>query len=559
MFIDIVLNFIVLFIKYTLGYFYFFLAGRSFLILINKFFLKEEKLPKYILFTKREILYPIFGLVLVGNILVILNYWLALKSPLVYLVLLFLLIPNLYYLSFKLNINITFLLYYIFIPSILIISSSNITFNYDAGYYHLLHQNWLRESNLILGMVNIFWPFGMSSIYEYISAILWFDNSFIYLHFLNIIFIHFFYLFLSQNLIHPKYSHLKTASLFILIYSLLDNFGVEGGRNGFLYIQGVGKQDVSVGVLVAFISTVIIYSFISNTLQKIDYISLSLLSLFLFQIKVSSVIIFYIYLIFMYFIYKYKNYSIKTISFLHFPVLLMGIISLIKSYLTTGCLIFPLNLTCINSFDWYLPNSTIAFERITKHASIAYDFSMSFTDWLSYVGSFEYNKSVFINYLGSLFILLLIKYFLFKSDKRTLNFKLIVFSYLIFSFLYLVFFGPIPRYAIGLCITSISCLAFFIEKPIFEITKTFSYFLIFFSVLLLVRSTSYNSLLTNQELQLFDPRTNVEINEVIGFKTINENWVIPTDGDQCWANLECSMAKSNIIITENEYFKKAYK
>ena len=492
-------------------------------------------------------------------ILVILNYWLALKSPVVYLILLFLLIPNLYYLSFKLNIDITFLLFYIFIPSILIISSSNITFNYDAGYYHILHQNWLRESNLILGMVNIFWPFGMSSIYEYISAILWFDTSFIYLHFLNIIFIHFFYLFLSQNLIHPKYPHLKTASFFVLIYSLLDNFGVQGGRNGFLYIQGVGKQDIAVGILVAFISTAIIYSFISNTLEKIDYISLSLFSLFLFQIKVSSVIIFYIYLIFIYFIYKYKNYSVKTISFLHLPVLLMGIISLIKSYLTSGCLIFPLNLTCINSFDWYIPNSTIAFERITKNASIAYDFSMPFTDWVSYAGAFEYNRSIFINYLGSLFILLLIKYFLFKSDKRALNFKLIVFSYLIFSFLYLVFFGPIPRYAIGLYITSIICLAFFVEKPTFEITKTFSYFLTLLSALLLVRYSSYNSLLTNQESQLFDPRTNVEINEVIGFKAINENWVIPTDGDQCWANLECSMAKSNIIITEKEYFKKAYK
>ena len=38
-------------------------------------------------------------------------------------------------------------------------------------------------------------------------------------------------------------------------YSLLDNFGVQGGRNGFLYIQGVGKQDVAVGILVAFISS----------------------------------------------------------------------------------------------------------------------------------------------------------------------------------------------------------------------------------------------------------------------------------------------------------------
>ena len=63
---------------------------------------------------------------------------------------------------------------YIFIPGILLISSSDINFHYDAAYYHLNHQNWLRSSNLIIGTVNIFWPFGMSSIYEYISSMLWF-------------------------------------------------------------------------------------------------------------------------------------------------------------------------------------------------------------------------------------------------------------------------------------------------------------------------------------------------------------------------------------------------
>ena len=87
------------------------------------------------------------------------------------------------------------------IPSILIISSSTTNFHYDAGYYHLNHQNWLRESNLIIGMVNIFWPFGMSSINEYISAFFWFDSSFILLHFLTLFFIHFFFIWIvfSKN------------------------------------------------------------------------------------------------------------------------------------------------------------------------------------------------------------------------------------------------------------------------------------------------------------------------------------------------------------------------
>ena len=41
--------------------------------------------------------------------------------------------------------------------------------------------------------------------------------------------------------------------LFVLVFSILDNFGYGGGRNGFC-IQGVTKQDVTVGILFFLIS-----------------------------------------------------------------------------------------------------------------------------------------------------------------------------------------------------------------------------------------------------------------------------------------------------------------
>ena len=142
------------------------------------------------------------------------------------------------------------LFYYLIIPAILIISSYDTSWHYDAGYYHLNHQNWLRESNMILGTVNIFWAFGMSSVYEYISAILWIDKSFILIHFLTLIFIQTIYIFLIDNFRSSTYKDLKYVSFFLLIYSLIDNFGVNGGRNGFIYIQGVTKQDMPVGILI---------------------------------------------------------------------------------------------------------------------------------------------------------------------------------------------------------------------------------------------------------------------------------------------------------------------
>ena len=98
----------------------------------------------------------------------------------------------------------------------------------------------------------------MSSIYEYISAILWFDDIFLFLHYLNLIFIQFFFVSISENIISSKNNLLKNGSVLLLLFSILDNFGLGGGRNGFIYIQGIGKQDIPVAILFYFLSLMMI-------------------------------------------------------------------------------------------------------------------------------------------------------------------------------------------------------------------------------------------------------------------------------------------------------------
>ena len=171
-----------LYVRYVLIFLFFLLIGRSFVIVVNKYFFKNKNIPNQILQTAPSIVYPIIGLIFVGNILIFLNYFISLKSLIVWIVLILLISPNLLQLNildFKLKNFLTLnnFFYYIFIPGVLLISSSDINFHYDAAYYHLNHQNWLRETNLVIGMVNIFWPFGMSSIYEYISSIFWLKIS----------------------------------------------------------------------------------------------------------------------------------------------------------------------------------------------------------------------------------------------------------------------------------------------------------------------------------------------------------------------------------------------
>ena len=182
-----------------------------------------------------------------------------LKNTAVIFILFLSFLPNLLNLQ-KLNINLNFsnLIGYIFVPSILVISSFNTGWHYDAGFYHLNQQNWLRNSEMILGMVNIYWAFGMSSIAEYISSILWFDGEFVNLHYLNLMYIFSFYNILIRDLFSKK-QIVRNSSLMLLLFSIFDNFGFNGGRNGFIYIQGVGKQDVSVAILFFFISRTIFY------------------------------------------------------------------------------------------------------------------------------------------------------------------------------------------------------------------------------------------------------------------------------------------------------------
>ena len=136
-----------------------------------------------------------------NDLLILFNYFIELSSVLLNIFFLLLLFLNLLWQkkpSFNFSKVFTYenIFLYIIIPGILLISSADINFHYDAAYYHLNHQNWLRSSNLIIGTVNIFWPFGMSSIYEYISSMLWFNDSLIYLHLLNLIFLHFFFSFI---------------------------------------------------------------------------------------------------------------------------------------------------------------------------------------------------------------------------------------------------------------------------------------------------------------------------------------------------------------------------
>lgn len=556
---NFLVDYALLFFKYTLLYFYFYLSGRSIVLAVTYFFKKELKTPEEILYVKKEYLYPIIGAASLGNFFIILHFFIPLKSSIYIIFSLLLILPNIFLKPKEINIKLSLqnFIFYILIPAILIISSYDTTWHYDAGYYHLNHQNLLRESNMIIGSVNIFWAYGMSSIYEYISAFLWIDTSFILIHFLTLIFIQTFYIYLIANLENSKYKELKFVSYFILFYSLFDNFGINGGRNGFLYIQGVTKQDMPVAVLIVIVSLSCLLILKHKKIKNIDIFTLFLISLFVVQIKLSSVVIGYLLLIVLVFMYRNKIKTFKEIISSIFLILPFLTAWIVKGYFTTGCFLFPLSSTCINNFDWYPENSTRSMESVTTNSSyglIEYlNQSISILDWWNILISFRINMTVMTNFLVSFLVVYFLKKILFRAITPSRTLMITIFSFITLYFVYIFLYGPTPRYATGLLILSIASMAFFVDDFKFKINKKVSLLFYIFSIVLLIRSSSYAAFLSGSNIAIFDPVI------IAKYQEAQNGWVIPDEGDQCWINLKCTMEKQPATIIEENFYKTAYK
>ncbi len=558
------LFFVLNYLKYLLFFGYFYFSGRSINLIISKFY--KNRNESVILKIRKEIIYPILGLIFIGNLLILLNYFIELKNNLILIILIISLMPNLSDLRFKYSFNNYNLIYFFVIPSILIISISDITFHYDAGYYHLNHQNWLRESNLIIGMVNIFWPFGMSSIFEFLSAVLWVDNSFILLHFLNLIFIHFLYNFLFFFLFVSKDRVLKNCSIFILIFSFLDNFGLGGGRNGYIYIQEVGKQDTAVAILTIFLSLILLKQIYEKSAESIDLVYAMLIAFFTFQIKVSGVFIFLLLLLNLLQLLFNKSHGLTNILYLSIPTLLISFLWFTKSFLTTGCLIFPVSTTCNKNLKWYEPGSTERIESYTTETSFAFmeyflSKDLSFINWfqdffglISENGFATFYRNVYSNFLFSILFLIIVKYLFFQKKENSITFNLILFAYLFTGLSYLVFYGPIPRYTTGILTIFAGIIGFFVKNYKYKISDKLLLVIFIFSIGLVPRLNSYKSFLFNSEIVLEANKNNIgkDIDEL-------QIWTKPETGDRCWIDISCSMNKENVKFVDNFIFKTAFK
>ena len=281
-----------------------------------------------------------FGVVTIGLISLTLNFFTPLSQNINSIVYILIILVFTIKSKFKFHKkNIIFLIISSLITFLLIFNS---TVNRpDAGLYHLPYISLIEENKIIFGASNIHFRFGHVSILQYLSAI---NNNHLFLEngisiplasIVSFFYIYFFYdvwsIFKKKKITNLA----KFFSLFVLIYISLkitrySSFGNDAvGHLSFFYI---------------------ISCILKNDLKKLDIKKLLLISVFAFLNKPTLGLIFFIPATV--FILQ-NNLDIKKMVhlFFSFPSFLLYL-WLIKNIIVSGCAIFLIKITCIESLSW---------------------------------------------------------------------------------------------------------------------------------------------------------------------------------------------------------------
>ncbi len=520
-------------------YNFLFFLGRGFLNLSDLILKRKNKSHKIIFGLPQSTFYVFFGLIFIGNIAFLLNFFIGLGS-LVPKILIFIILLINFFNKIEIKDRLVLLISNIIIPSILSISAYNIGFHYDAGYYHLNFQNWIINNKIVFGLSNIAPPLGLASVNDYISSIFWLENNFILLHFIQLASIAAFYTFLLQLFISQEKNIYKVVAVNILIFSILDNFGFGGGRNGFIYIQGIGKPDIIFSIIF-FVSFLLSINLINKKEIKFEeFIYLNWLILFCFQIKVFGVLLLIPYISL---IYKKRKFLIKKIksSRVFYFQILIGLVWSLKSFILSGCLIFPVKETCIQNVRWFSNNFFEKFYMETKVFNKAFFIGDGIGSWFSDWVEVIENRNILFNFIISYLVIVLINFFISNNKNIYKKNSLYIASFVLFSIFILIVSSPLPRFLIPVFMIGISSINTDyedIEKKVKSPIITYSKFIFIFftlvSTFLLVRLDSHLEFINS-------PQENISI-ESVEIKYINnDHWGVgPENGDRCWINIKCT-------------------
>lgn len=540
-------------IYFLIFYLVLYLLGRGILITTRPIFNIPEISNIKVSNFPIPIIYPLFGLFYIGQVVLITNFFVGSDNLFVYIFGALPLIANFFDIHYGFRLK-DFNNLFIKITTLIMIgfSSNTITFHQDAASYHLNNQLYIRTEKVVLGLANIYVRYGYSSLSEYINSFFWKGSNFIFVHFVNLVFIGVFYFFIIWCLLESDILRLQITALAILLFGILDNFGIEGGRNGYIDIDTIGKQDNAFAILFFLSNYIIIEKIYSKKMLSNHEFSITLfLILFSAEYRIFGLIslIGLVYLI--------KSDIKKYLTLNMLPFFSLGLIWVFKNYLITSCLIYPITFTCIPS-PWR--NTYISewqsYELRSFHAAYKI-FEETPLDWYFRWSERYLNYYVGINLSISILLVLLFLTIFFKSDNRGTPKNSSIYTYLFLILILWLVSAPSIRFGIGIFILSILVLSFKFEQFRFQsLIKIFNSRSL--KIIILTLTIFTTPLLRNYEPQNYTSGLkNIQIPEVT-YEDHEITWgqqvkVIDSNKELgfCWLNKECTPPPNFIIIEES--------
>lgn len=498
--------------------------------------------------------YPLISLFYIGNASLVINFFYKIDTFISLVLLLLPIIYNLFSLRYFKISQITFknIISFIATPLIIGISSSNINLAYDAGLYHLNHQNWIRNFKIVLGLSNNHNRYGYSSIIEYINVNFWLNENFILIHFINLIFI----VFIFQLIFYFLFTKYYKFAVSFLIYGLLDNFGFNGGKNGFIEIESITKQDTPFAIM--FItSSILLYFYFNKSYKDVSHQEIYFLffiTLFSVELRVLGAVNLIAFIIIS--IYKFK--FLQTLKYFFTTALtgsIIGFLFIIKNILTSSCLFYPVKELCIDQLSWsgiksYADAGKEAVNLASFHKAMNLN---NLNDWMGLWTSKDYNLFVGKNLILTFGIILLFN-LIHKSIKkeRISNNLLFYFIYCLISLMIWLFTAPSIRWGVGIFITLVLFISIFHETSNKSLLIEKYYFMMTLCYLLVLglvpQTNNYYSLYENIDSFKI---VNIQAPEIEYRENPQGFGVLPKKGDQCWVNIECVR---NPNVTKEEIF-----
>ena len=143
--------------------------------------------------------------------------------------------------------------------------------------------------------------------------------------------------------------------MIFISYSFLDNFGINGGANGFVNIQMLGKPDEAVGIMFFVSFVILLGDILKKNFSINNFLFLCTISLFTFQLKINSAML--ILPLVMYLINLRGQKFSRTQTSYFLLLIFTSIIYFVKNLIISGCLIFPISQTCINYLPGQIPKT----------------------------------------------------------------------------------------------------------------------------------------------------------------------------------------------------------